>query len=436
MSGLGEFDKICFVLMPFGRKTVGTTVIDFDAVYDEILEPAVKAARLPEGGTLDPRRTDRDKFAASISQDMFEYLEYSCFALADITGANPNVFLELGVRYRARESGTVVIRQNDAPIPFDINQIKAFPYSYAPAAAAEQSRRLITEVLEESLSVNRVDSPVRLALRAQQADAKNVEPLLRDAAEALNNGDRATAIAKLNDAIKGDPTNALSRVKLGILLKDQGDLEGAHQHFKKVIALDPGYGEAHREKGVIESLWYRKGEPPDPDLAKSSEAELQRAIELNEHDFDALAKLCGLLKRSKQNARALECYEKAAKVSNGHPYPLLNAIKLRAIRDGGLTIDNSLKRQLRAAVRQRSKQAEADFDLPWCIFDSAEINLYLGESNEFQSLVELGLERCEHRWQAKTFLDGLKGLVGAGVALPGLNKGIETIEAELPNIPE
>ncbi len=149
MSELGEFDKICFVLMPFGRKTVGETLIDFDAVYNDIIEPAVKAARLPEGGTLDPRRTDRDKFAASISQDMFEYLEYSRFALADITGANPNVFLELGVRYRARESGTVVIRQNDTPIPFDINQIKAFPYSYAPAAAAEQSRRLITEILEE-----------------------------------------------------------------------------------------------------------------------------------------------------------------------------------------------------------------------------------------------------------------------------------------------
>ncbi len=284
------------------------------------------------------------------------------------------------------------------------------------------------------LSVNRVDSPVRLALRAQQADAKNVEPLLRDAAEALKNGDRATAIAKLTDAVRGDPTNALSRVKLGILLKDQGDLEDAHGHFKKAIALDPDYGEAHREKGVIESLWYRKSKMPE--LAKSSETALQRAIELNEHDFDALASLGGLLKRLNQTARAAECYEKAAEVSKGHPYPLLNAIKLKVIRDGNLTIDNSLKRQLRAAARQRSRQAEVDFDLPWCIFDLAEISLYLGESGQFQSFVEGGLERCEHRWQAETFLDGLKGLFNSGVALPGLSQGITTIEAELPDIPE
>jgi hypothetical protein len=84
MSGLGDFDRICFVLMPFGRKQVGQALIDFDAVYDGIFEPAIKAARLPGGGTLEPRRTDRDKFAASFSQDMFEYLEYSRFALADI----------------------------------------------------------------------------------------------------------------------------------------------------------------------------------------------------------------------------------------------------------------------------------------------------------------------------------------------------------------
>lgn len=434
MNGLGDFDKICFVLMPFGRKKVGEATIDFDAVYDDIFEPALKAVRLPEGGSLEPRRTDRDQFAASISQDMFEYLEYSRFALADITGANANVFLELGVRYRARESGTVVIRQNDSPIPFDINQIKAFPYSYAPMDAAAESRGLITRILEESLRVNRIDSPVRLALRAQQADARNVEPLLRDAEEALRNGDRATATAKLTDAVRGDPGNALSRVKLGILLKDQGELDDAHEHFVKAIALDPNFGEAHREKGVIESLRYRKNKSPE--LAQASEAALTRAVELNPRDFDALAALGGLFRRLNDNARALECYEKSAEVSNGHPYPLLNALKLKAVVQGKLAIDNILERQLRRAAKQRRKQAEADFDLPWSMFDLAEINLYLGDPDQFQSLVEDALENCEHRWQAETFRDGLKALLDKGIELPGLSDGIAALEAEIPAIPE
>jgi tetratricopeptide (TPR) repeat protein len=434
MSGLGDFDRICFVLMPFGKKQVGEALIDFDAVYDEIFEPAIKGARLPEGGTLEPRRTDRDEFAASISQDMFEYLEYSRFALADIKGANANVFLELGVRYRARESGTVVIRQTDSTIPFDINQIKAFPYNYAPMDAAAESRRLITGILEESLRVNRVDSPVRLALKAQQADARNVEPLLHDAEEALRNGDRATAIAKLTDAANGDPGNALSRVKLGILLKDQGELDDAHQHFVKAIAIDPNFGEAHREKGVIESLWYRRSKSPD--MAKSSEAALERAIELNPRDFDALASLGGLFRRLGDNARARECYEKSAQVSNGHPYPLLNAVKLKALAQGTLALDQTVERQLRRAAKQRKKQADADFDLPWAVFDLAEINLYLGDADQFQSLVEQGLDNCDHRWQAETFRDGLKALIDKGIRLPGLSEGVETLEAAIPGTPD
>jgi tetratricopeptide (TPR) repeat protein len=362
---------------------------------------------------------------------MFEYLEYSRVVLADLTGASANVFLLLAVRYRARESGTVVIRQADSPMPFDINETKAFPYEPFPMDAAAESRRLIIEVLEGSLKVNRIDSPVRLALRAQQAAA---EPLLRDAEEALRNGDRATAIVKLTEAVKGDSGNALSHVKLGILLRDQGELDDAHRHFMQAIAIDPNFGEAHREKGVIESLWCRKSKSPD--MAKSSEAALERAIELNPRDFDALASLGGLFRRLGENARALECYEKSASVSNGHPYPLLNAIRLRAIVQGALTIETTVERQLRRCAKQRKKQVDADFDLPWSVFDLAAINLYLGDSDQFQSLVEVGLDNCDHRWQAETFRDGLKALLDTGIRLPGLSEGVEILEAAIPGIPD
>jgi hypothetical protein len=39
---------LCFVLMPFGRKQDGTgRLIDFDAVYQQIIAPAVSAKREP-----------------------------------------------------------------------------------------------------------------------------------------------------------------------------------------------------------------------------------------------------------------------------------------------------------------------------------------------------------------------------------------------------
>jgi hypothetical protein len=46
---------------------------------------------------------------------MFEYLEYSRFAVADISGLNANVFYELGARHRARESATAIFHQTGAP---------------------------------------------------------------------------------------------------------------------------------------------------------------------------------------------------------------------------------------------------------------------------------------------------------------------------------
>ena len=44
---------------------------------------------------------------------MFHYIEYSRFALADISGLNANVFYELGHRHRVHEAGTVIFRQTD-----------------------------------------------------------------------------------------------------------------------------------------------------------------------------------------------------------------------------------------------------------------------------------------------------------------------------------
>ena len=105
-----DYSKICFVIMPFGKKPVGDRTVDFDKLYDDIFVPAISAVPLPEGGKLEPRRTDKDFFTGDIKLEMFQYLEYSRFALADISGLNFNVAYELGTRHRARES-----RNRDLP---------------------------------------------------------------------------------------------------------------------------------------------------------------------------------------------------------------------------------------------------------------------------------------------------------------------------------
>jgi hypothetical protein len=123
-----DYDKVCFVIMPFGEKPVGNLSVNFDRIYDDIFMPAINAVPLPEGGTLQARRTDKDFFTGDIKYEMYRYLEYSRFALADISGLNFNVAYEMGARHRARAYGTAIFRLTQFAPPFDINSIKAFPY--------------------------------------------------------------------------------------------------------------------------------------------------------------------------------------------------------------------------------------------------------------------------------------------------------------------
>lgn len=419
---------MCFIIMPFGRKQVADREIDFDDIYDRIFVPSVKAVVLPEGGTLEPRRTDKDFFTGDIGQEMFEYIEYSRFALADISGLNVNVFYELGARHRAREAGTAIFRQTDAPIPFDINRIKAFPYEYQPEQKAEESRKLITRVLTESLQQNRLDSPVQLALRVQRREHADIEEVLKEAENAIRNHDPAMAIVKYREALKGDPGNPLLRLKVGLLLKDRGLWEEALDHFTKAALRAPEYAEVHREIGIAQNkLWDRAGQGSDvPD----GEAALRKAVDLNPGDFDALASLGGILKRRKQWVESAAAYRRATEVSRGHPYPLLNEIILQARADRGLALDGRRRMQLTRAERALGAQVanQPPYNAPWSHFDLATVRLLLGDGDGFLRLLDQGLTYCDAAWQPGTFRDTLRLLADGEVAFPGLLDGIDQLE--------
>src|SRR5580704_19630688 len=105
---------LCFVLMPFGRKrTRGTASIDFDAVYRELIAPAIRDAG------LDPIRADEELTGGIVHKPMFERLILCDYAVADLTLANANVFYELGVRHAFRPWTTVPIIEQDSRLPFD-----------------------------------------------------------------------------------------------------------------------------------------------------------------------------------------------------------------------------------------------------------------------------------------------------------------------------
>jgi len=449
-----DYQKTCFVIMPFSKKTVGNKEVDFDFIYDGVFKPAIEAVDLPEGGKLVPRRTDKDYFSGHISQEMFQYIEYSRFALADISGLNANVFYELGVRHRAHDSGTVIFRQESGPPPFDIGQIKAFPYEYEPATEVGQSIALIKRVLSESLSHNRLDSPVMIALRVQQAAEQskqlpNIEPFLVEADNFLRVQLWTKALDKYGEALAASPNNTMVLMKRGIVLRDQGKFNEALADFTRVIELSPGYAEAYREKGIAENKLFMKGmkkrdlPPTEANIGRlegegvpSGEAALRKAIELRPDDFDSLSSLGGVLKRKGRMKEAYDAYDHAVVISQGNSYPLLNALTIKAQMEGKLDLEARHRLMLKRAARSLTEQVASGVNMPWCAFDLAQAYLFTGESDKFLKYTEEGILVCKHRWQPETFRKTLELLTSANIDLPGLKDGIVLIRDSEDGLPD
>jgi hypothetical protein len=114
---------LCFVAMPFGTKTDVAGPVAFDAVYRNIIEPAIEAAG------LEALRADEEVTGGLIHKPMFERLILCRFAVADLTTTNANVFYELGIRHAARPGSTVLIfAEGRGQLPFDVAPLRALPY--------------------------------------------------------------------------------------------------------------------------------------------------------------------------------------------------------------------------------------------------------------------------------------------------------------------
>ena len=102
-------DKICFVIMGYGKKTdtnLGKTY-DLDITYKNIIKPAVERA----GYTC--IRGDEVLESGIIDKSMYALLIRADLVIADITTFNPNAIYELGIRHAAKPFSTIVMKEKD-----------------------------------------------------------------------------------------------------------------------------------------------------------------------------------------------------------------------------------------------------------------------------------------------------------------------------------
>jgi tetratricopeptide (TPR) repeat protein len=149
---------LCFVLMPLGQKpSPSGRLIDFDAVYQELIAPAIAAAR------LEPLRADEEMTGGIIHKPMFEQLILCEYAVAELTTANANVFYELDLRHAVRPASTLLLFAKDASqLPFDVALLRALPYALGPDGKPANSKADKTALADRLREARKAaaDSPV------------------------------------------------------------------------------------------------------------------------------------------------------------------------------------------------------------------------------------------------------------------------------------
>ena len=112
----------CFVIMPIADQK-GYDDGHFTLVYEDIIKPAIIAA----GMEVEQARADEVKNSNLIHLDILRKVIESDIAICDMSSRNPNVFYELGMR-QAFDKPTVLIRDEDTAVPFDINGLRYVEY--------------------------------------------------------------------------------------------------------------------------------------------------------------------------------------------------------------------------------------------------------------------------------------------------------------------
>ena len=144
--------KKCFVIMPFST-TKSCTEEKWTEIFEFIIKPAVQESGL--GYECERSVAERE----NIIKGILEALNKANVVIADLTGNNPNVFYEPGVRHTLANR-TILIAQGEEHIPFDLRPYPVAFYSESPAKIAKFKKDIKKKLEDIEKNPDRSDSPV------------------------------------------------------------------------------------------------------------------------------------------------------------------------------------------------------------------------------------------------------------------------------------
>ena len=401
----------CLVVLPEGSP--------YREAYEGELRPLLE--QLLGAGGPRPALLDAERLApARIGPAEAEALEYARLVLWEVSGLPPKVDHLLQLHVTLGNAVPILLRGQE--LPLELLHIGALSYGGEPGTETPDIRPMAAAV---AARVNRRWWP--RAMMSQWASRDETTPLLLSSMQSVMRGDTARALRDTEALAHLAPDNPLFRYRHATLA--MGNARGAGD-WRRIVQV---MAEVVREIPELAPGWKQLGVALDK-LHHTAQALhcLDRATYLAPHDFDAWAALGGVLKRKAQRleheaqrcqADAERAYEAGTRISGGHPYPLLNLVRMRLINGVQVADDPTLRERLEAVVDLRSRQAVARFDEPWSHLDLAEALLFLGKVDDAAGALRVGARHEPYApWVLESFIESLRALSRCEPPPRGLEK--------------
>jgi tetratricopeptide (TPR) repeat protein len=157
---MAEAQKICFIVMGFGKKTDYETgrTLDLNETYSEIIKPAV------ENAGFRCIRADEISHSGLIDVPMYKMLLNAELVIADISTGNINAVYELGIRHALKRNRTIIMKELGSKFSFDLDHTATFQYKHlGEEIGAKEARRAQAELstlIKSIFEIDEADSPL------------------------------------------------------------------------------------------------------------------------------------------------------------------------------------------------------------------------------------------------------------------------------------
>jgi tetratricopeptide (TPR) repeat protein len=417
-----------------------------ESVKKNLLQPVVERLRILLRQPVD-LVIEKDKTTAGvIHASMFAEAERAPVYIADLTGANPNVYLELGVRWGLRDAVTIPIAQNVADLRFNVISNRAILYN--PDNLLDAIEAIVAAVVA-GLSKDSCDSPVRLnstLVTISRAELQSLhdeilqlktargEELVR-AAKA--EPDVSRRVQLLEQAIEVNPAYVEALLLVGGAYRATSRYDDAVAAFESSLRLEPNNASAKRELGVTYS---KMG---NLDLAVET---LRSAVRLDDRDAEAWSNLGGALRRVGMRNAPVD-YDAGALKESRYSYKTAHDINTYDIYSGlnVARLDVLLSRWQYDLTDQAAAEFSRELNLCrvavtdapddfWRQFDLAEALLFVGSYDEAKRVWRRAIDLVpgpERRDRLSSVLSPLMAYLDAGVVTGPTKSAVEMFVADL-----